>query len=100
MLINNFARKNSKLLKNFMNIKNKQFSATFLEDEEEEEMKFKDKEGREKYEEWKRKIKEDQESQMRRAQEMVRRRKEESKRGNKEFLLKMKIPGVKEEPEK
>ena len=41
-----------------------------------------------------------QEDHMKRAQEMVKRRQEESKRNNKEFLMKMKIPGVKEDPDK
>ena len=37
---------------------------------------------------------------MRKAQEMIRQRYEEIKRGNKEFLLKMKIPNISEFPEK
>ncbi len=41
-----------------------------------------------------------QEDLARKADEIVRRRKEEAKKLNKDFLLKMQIPGVKEDPEK
>jgi hypothetical protein len=37
---------------------------------------------------------------MRKAQELVRKRYEEIRKGNKEYLLKMKIPNVPENPEK
>jgi hypothetical protein len=64
-----------------------------------DEIRFKDTD-KNHMEEWKRKAKEEQENVMRRAHEIVRKRQEEAKRSNKEFLMKMKIPGVKEEPEK
>ncbi len=73
---------------------------TSFEDELEEQVQYKDKKSREGFEDWKKKTKEMQEEHMRKVQEMVRRRKDESKRGNKEFLMKMNIPGVSEEPEK
>lgn len=37
---------------------------------------------------------------MRKAQELVRKRYEEIRKGNKEFLLRMKVPNVAENPEK
>jgi hypothetical protein len=100
MLINKFVKtilKNS----NFIITKNnkKLFSSYFNEDQE-EELKFKDKESRRSYEEWKRKNKLNQDNEMMRIREIVRNRQEESKKSNKEYLLKMKIPGIKEEVEK
>ena len=71
-----------------------------FEDDLVEEFKMKGNKGKEHLEEWKKKTKEQQENVMRRAQEIVRQRQEEAKRSNKEFLLKMKIPGVNENPDK
>jgi len=73
--------------------------ASFMEDLD-EEFKFKDKTSRQGYEDWKIKSKDMQDEHMKRVQEMVRRKQEESKRNNKEFLMKMRIPGVNEEPDK
>jgi hypothetical protein len=64
-----------------------------------EDIRIKDKD-RNTLDDWKRKTKEEQDNVLRRAQEIVRKRQEEAKRSNKEFLLKMNIPGVKENPER
>lgn len=37
--------------------------------------------------------------QMRKAHELLKKREEEMKKGNKEFLLKSQVPGVKDKPE-
>jgi hypothetical protein len=58
------------------------------------------KEAVDRHEKWKKKQAEESEAVLKRAHEMVRKRMEEAKRNNKEFLLKMKVPGVAEEPEK
>jgi hypothetical protein len=65
-----------------------------------EDFTFKDEKGRKQMEDWKKRTQEEQENVMKRANEIVRKRQEEAKRSNKEFLVKMKIPGVNETPEK
>jgi hypothetical protein len=64
-----------------------------------EDIKLKDKD-RNTLEEWKRKTKEEQDNVLRRAHEIVRKRQDDAKKSNKEFLMKMKISGVKEDPER
>lgn len=98
MLFNKFLKNSKKLNNTILKTSRKYFG--FIEDEMDDQIEFKDKTSRQSYEDWKRKTKEAQEDMMKRAHEMVKRKQEEAKRGNKEFLLKMKIPGVKEDPEK
>jgi hypothetical protein len=86
-------------IKETFNKFSKKYASMEFEKNLDEDIKIKDKD-RNTLEEWKRKTKEEQDNVLRRAQEIVRKRQEEAKRSNKEFLMKMKIQGVKEDPER
>jgi hypothetical protein len=84
----------------FLRSSNKNFTSMEFEENLDDKFKFKDDKDRNRMEDWKKKTQEESENVMRRAHEIVRNRQEEAKRSNKEFLMKMKIPGVKENPER
>jgi hypothetical protein len=86
-------------MKSIYNIVSKYASINF-DDDKVQEIRFNNPKDASQLDELKRKAQQEQEELLRKADEIIRRRQEEAKKLNKDFLLKMQIPGVKENPEK
>jgi hypothetical protein len=92
--------KNSNTQRILTKLTNKNFASFMDDDDVDTKVRFNDARQKDHIEELKRKEREEQENMLRRAHEFAKKRQDDVKKTNKEFLLKMNVPGVKESKEK